>query len=314
MRRLWTMWLTGWVCVAGAGLGADAGGVASLVERPLTVAVAVGCFGDGSEDRARLGARLVAQHVTAEVGRPVEVRVVRSGEEAGQGAEVVMLTGDAWMLGMQGDRALEPVLQSRCWENGGGVWVLLVRAPFDRSAVSRGHVMVGGGGDGELPMLWLDGWRRSERLVLDPAPTTHRITREPKASLALLRTFFGKADACVVPEVAFVEACAENPEVAQRLRRVAASPPLPGAVVAVRRAGEPGGPELRRAVERLRTSPHGAALAPLLGTSGFTAFSFHHWPTVAALVPARRAAGDATPASVAAGPLTPPRVDRPSTP
>ena len=288
-----------------------------LEERPLTVGVAVGCFGGGGEEAARLGARLLARHVGAEVGRPMEARVVGMGDEAEETADVVMLTGDAWALGVRRDPALEPVLQSRSWENGGGVWVLLVRAPLDAWAVSRGHVMVGGGGDGELPMLWLDGWRRSERLVLDPAPTTHRITREPKASQALLRTFFGKADACVVPEAAFVEACAENPEVAQRLRRVAASPPLPGAVVAVRRrAGdaEAAGAALRRAVERLRTSAHGAALAPLLGTRGFAAFSFDHWPAVAALVPARPLGGGAAPANVAATPLSPPRSERPRTP
>ena len=49
-----------------------------------------------------------------------------------------------------------------------------------------------------------------------------------------MRTYFGKADACVVPAAVFATACEENPDVAARLKQVAASPCFPGAVVGVK--------------------------------------------------------------------------------
>jgi hypothetical protein len=195
-------------------------------------------------------------------------------------------------------------MQSQGPTGVGASWVLLARAPLDGVAVSRGHVLVAGSGDGALPMVWLEEWRQSQGLVLNPPPSTHRITREPKAMLGLLRTFFGKADACVVPEAVFVEACGQNPELGRRLRRLACSPPLPGAIVAVTsNPSHPEAPLVRRAAQQLASTPHGAALASLLGVRKFAPFSATSWPEVASMIKAPPHARKAKVAAVTANPL-----------
>lgn len=299
MRLLLAILVLSSVCVAGRGRAADAvvSGVAGGSGKPVRVVVAAACFGDEPGAVARLGARLLARHLVAEVHRPVEVRLGATGAEWVGGGDVVMMTGDVWV---RSGRRMEAVVQSRVAESTVSAWVLVVREPGDGTALSRGHVVVAGEGEGELPMMWLEGWRRSRGLVVEPTPTTHRVTREPKAAVGLLRTFFGKADACVVPERVFLEECAHNPEIGVRLTRVALSPPLPGAVVAVAMDGAASEvAALRCAVERLESTPHGTALASLLGVRGFVPFSAERWPAVAALVGGRSPVTPMAPEAVA---------------
>lgn len=216
-----------------------------------------------------------------------------------------MLTGDDWALARTVQGGMEPVMQSQGPTGVGASWVLLARAPLDGVAVSRGHVLVAGSGDGALPMVWLEKWRQTQELVFNPPLPTRRVTREPKATLGLLRTFFGKADACVVPEAVYVEACGQNPELGRRLRRLACSPPMPGAIIAV--TSNPSHPEaalVRRAAQRLASTPHGAALASLLGVRKFAPYSATSWPSVASGIEPPPAPGTKATAVVAAPPLS----------
>ena len=305
-----TLLIIGGGCVAGLGLGADGPPrVVPLAEaKPVRLVVSAACFGDDRESAVRLGSKLLERHLAAETRRPVDLHLGMTGEEVRAalrgGAEVVMLTGDDWALARTVPGGMEPVMQSQGPTGIGASWVLLARAPLDGVAVSRGHVLVAGSGDGALPMVWLQEWRQTQGLVIDPPPPTHRITREPKATLGLLRTFFGKADACVVPEAVFVEACGQNPELARRLRRLACSPPLPGAIVAVTsNPSQPEAPLVRRAAQRLASTPHGAALASLLGVRKFAPFSATSWPDVASMIKASPHSRTAKAAAVAANPL-----------
>lgn len=300
-------------CVAGLGLGADvpAQVLPQAEVKPLRLVVSAACFGDDREAAVQLGSKLLQRHVTAETGRPVDLHIGKTGEEVRAamrgGAEVVMLTGDDWALVGTAAGSMEPVMQSQGPTGVGASWVLLARASLDGVAVSRGHVLVAGSGDGALPVVWLEEWRQTQGLVLNPPPTTHRITREPRAALGLMRTFFGKADACVVPEAIFVEACGQNPEMGRRLRRLACSPPLPGAVVAVTcNPSHPETPLVRRAAQRLASTPHGTALASLLGVRKFASFSAGSWPAVASIMKATPLTSAPKAAAVAANPLPPP--------
>jgi hypothetical protein len=91
--------------------------------------------------------------------------------------------------------------------------------------------------------------------------------------LALMRAFLGKVGGCLVPESTFVAGCLDNPQIGQRLVRVATSPRFPGAVVCGR-VGATGEVDARvaGALGRLGASVRGAALAGLLGGSGFQCF------------------------------------------
>ena len=154
--------LTGAVLVLGFGMGA----VGAEEERPLRLMVTAGCFGKAGGGAARLGAKVLARHLGEELGWSVEVRVSWTADEveaelAAGGGDVVMMTGDSW--GLEGAEAcgLVPVMQSRAAGGAGSTWVLLVRDPWDAAAVGSGHVVVAGDGEGALPLVWLEGWRRS---------------------------------------------------------------------------------------------------------------------------------------------------------
>jgi len=270
------------------------------------VLVAAECFGAERADVFQLGGRLLGRHLSVELGRPVEVRFghtehhVRSELAAGA-VDVALLTGDELASRGRTGAGLEPVMQSGAGAGPASVWVVLARTPFRPAAFTHGHVVVAGGGEGDLPALWLDGWRRAGGLKWDPAPSTHRLSREPRPAVALMRTFFGKADACVVPESVFIEACAQNPEVGTRLQRLASSPVLPGAVVAVGRRDGVEMAGVRRAVERLAGTPRGASLASLLRSPGFVPFVAKDWPAVAGLISSDPSVTAPAPAALADG-------------
>jgi len=295
-------------CLSAAGLSRAGGDRASDWEagpRVVRVVVSVSCLGVDGEGGARVAGRLLGCHVMAgQVGGVVTEMVAGVGVPVvAESADMMLVTGDVWAGLAEEAGEWEAVLQSRSQEAGEGTWVVLGRSPGEALAVRHGHVVVAGGGEGELPLMWFDGWRRQEGRV--PMPEAHRVTREPKAGLAVLRVFFGKADACVVPASDFRDACTQNPAVAGRLKRLAVSPAFPGAILAVRR-GETT-IRLRRAMESLPSSARGRALASLMGTRGFVPFAFKQWAEAAAVAAPIKERKSTRSAAVADGGASTPR-------
>lgn len=291
-------------CLSAAGFSRADGGRSAEWEagpRVVRVVVSVSCFGVAGEGAARVAGRLLGCHVMAgQAGGVVTESVAGEGEAIDvTSADMILVTGDVWARVSGEAVGWEAVLQSRSQEAGEGRWVVLGRSPGEVMAVSHGHVVVAGGGEGELPWMWFDGWRQQQGLGLVPRSMAHRVTREPKAGLAVLRVFFGKADVCVVPATDFRDACAQNPAVAGRMKRLAVSPAFPGAILAVRR-GETTA-RLKQAMESLPSSARGRALASLMGTRGFVPFALKQWAEAAAVVPSVEEMKLTRPAAVADG-------------
>ncbi len=243
----------------------------------VRVVVSDDCFSSARGEAERLGTRLLARHLHLGTGRPVRVeyepgeRVVR-GDFPPAGATVMMMTADEYLTFRQRDPAFQPLMMTRSRNEAdrpGSVWVLIAH----EAAPVRPHLVgIAEGGQGRLPRWWFNAWQQDHPL---PAGVYPRLVREPDAEIALLRTFLGQTQACVVPESALIQATLENPELGRRCVRLAESPPFPGLVL-----GLLGGGPVRGTTERLRevaralgTSAQGRALASLLKVEAFVPFN-----------------------------------------
>lgn len=240
----------------------------------LHMAVLPSCSAHLEKSAALLAPKLLANHLKAELETPVASVLFESEELLGHGiksgeVQAVALLGDTLARGRNAQWALEPVLMSCGGKvDGKEEWVLLAPAGKTAAAVAAGKIIIAQGGQGDLPMMWLEKWRRAEiKGGILPEPG-----REPQAEVAIIRTFFGKADACLAPAPAFHQASAANLEIAQRLRPLAASPAWPGVVICLAGPEERRPRGLRQAVENLAHSPHGQALARLWKSEGWRPF------------------------------------------
>lgn len=245
-------------------------------EAVLKVAAHPSCFVHSEKSAALLTPKLLANHLRTHLNTPVEPVSFDSAElledalKSG-GVQVVALMGDALVRGWQAGWVLEPVLMSgggKAGQHNQGEWMLLAPKTTTASAAAAGRIVLVEGGQGDLPALWLEQWRRTQaggRALSAPL-------REPNAGVAIIRTFLGKADACLAPVAAFYQANAANPEIVERLRPVAATPAWPGIVICLAGSAESLPKELRSAVENLAGSPHGQALTQLWQADGLRPF------------------------------------------
>lgn len=254
----------------------------------VKVAVLPSCFGHLEKSAALLGPKLLANHLHAQLKTPVSSVLFESEELLGHAIKsgevhAVALLGGTLARGRNARWLLEPVLMSGGGKaDGKGEWVLLAPITKTAAAVAAGKIVIAEGGQGDLPAVWLEQWRKTETSgAVLPEPA-----REPHAEVAILRTFFGKADACLAPASVFYQASAANLEIAERLRPVAASPAWPGIVVCLAGPVERRPRGLREAVENLARSPHGQALAALWKSEGWRPFEARLLPEMERLLAA----------------------------
>ena len=145
-------------------------------------------------------------------------------------------------------------------------------------------VIVEKAGRGLISMLWL------ESLVLRQGVASSvdyfgSIRMAPNVSKAVLPVFFGKADACVVPNSSFETMVELNPQLGEQLTVIAESPPLTNGIICVRRAfhGRVGA-ELDQVMASMHEDPAGAQMLTFFHVDRLRQFQEGDLATVEQLV------------------------------
>ena len=162
--------------------------------------------------------------------------------------------------------------------------VLLTAGGRTLNQLGRGRILVDTGGQGSLPLLWLDELLRREAL---PERTVHFAACEEvnRATLAVFRVFLGKADGCIVRVSDFKKACRENPQISDRLGVLAQSPPMVEAVFILSNDFAERHPLFsKELVRRLPQTERGTTLTSLLGATEIRPFDAHSATATLALV------------------------------
>ncbi|MGD1158219.1 MAG: PhnD/SsuA/transferrin family substrate-binding protein [Terriglobia bacterium] len=117
-----------------------------------------------------------------------------------------------------------------------------------------------------LGQVWLDAMLYDARL----GPPDHffrSVAAVPKASLAILPVFFGKADAAVVDESSFEVAKEMNPQVGVKLRVLRGSPPLAEGLICICRKQIEFREELLEGIRDLHLDVQGKQILMVFGFS-----------------------------------------------
>jgi ABC-type phosphate/phosphonate transport system substrate-binding protein len=293
LRLYLTPFVIGMGCFVMRGLGAEPAAAAAAAPEAdagptVRVGVSAACFSHVAPGGIKLGAKLLAQHLSAELGRKAALQICETAETLAwmmteRDLDVLMMSAEMLIESRKIGEPLVACVMSGSVPGAETSWLLLANGA-NRAALKPGAtVLLADGGRGRLPSLWLREVTRGTAGGLE-SPLFREVT-EPRPELAVLRVFLGKAAACVVPESEFLAACADNPQINDRLVRVASSPAMPGAVLCVRTNDSKEFSEhLPAALAKLASSLHGRALARLLRTGEFAPFDPSSLPALQKLV------------------------------
>ena len=133
-------------------------------------------------------------------------------------------------------------------------------------------ILVESGNRGDLPQAWLNQVVNDEA-AKKAADFFSRIQTTEKASRAILPTFFGSADACLVSLNAFETASELNPQIKQQLQIVATSPNFIEQVFCKRSSySNMTQQSVLEGAKQFESDPSGAQVMSLLRFKGVAAF------------------------------------------
>lgn len=122
------------------------------------------------------------------------------------------------------------------------------------------------------PMRWLQARLRQNNLP-DASDFFSDISISPQTSNAVMRAFFGQADACLVDENSFATMGDLNPQLPRKLRIIERTPPLcQGMVCITQDAHERLGEQVQEGLELLHKDPKGRHLLNLFGVDELLPF------------------------------------------
>lgn len=122
------------------------------------------------------------------------------------------------------------------------------------------------------PMRWLQTRLRQNNLP-DASDFFSDISVSPQTSNAVMRAFFGQADACLINEDSFITMNDLNPQLQHKLRIIERTPPLCQGIVCITQdANERLGEQVQSGFEHLHKDPKGKHLLNLFGVDELLPF------------------------------------------
>jgi len=160
-----------------------------------------------------------------------DLKTLEAAIKSGQ-LDVVIVTGDEYVR-LEGETKLEPALSA---VRGGMDFLdlgVVVRRGSGISSLRdlRGRAVLNSKDQSRvLQTVWLDTELMSLGLESASMFSSFKESRNP--SHAIMAVFFGQVDACVVALPTFKIAAELNPQIAEQLKVIVASPPFPRGVIA----------------------------------------------------------------------------------
>jgi hypothetical protein len=247
---------------------------ASASRELLHIGVSSASFGSVNRNDASAALKAWAATVARERSLQVEIQVdiVDVEETLGRGATpgrlhaISVTCEEFFRLGEAPDHVYVPNKGGRFAEQ----YVLVVRRDggVDSLDALRGRKLVRHASHGTSPALpWLDlllaegGFGRPEEHFAEVAALE-------SPSKAVLRVFFGQSDAGLVGAATFETACELNPQLRQKLKVLAVSPPLvPGVFFFLDEFTSPQRREFEEAIVNLHTSVAGQQVLTVFGST-----------------------------------------------